>query len=40
MKDGMTIALTSYALAAGISFVTAGLMALILKVVQAAARKR
>jgi hypothetical protein len=36
----MTIALTSYALAAGISFVTAALMALILKIVRMASRKR
>jgi hypothetical protein len=40
MNDGMTVALTSYALAAAISLITAALMALILKVVQAAARKR
>lgn len=40
MKDGMTIALTSYALAAVISFITAGLMALMLKAVKFASRKR
>lgn len=35
----MGIALTSYALAAVISFITAGLMALILKVVQRLSKK-
>jgi hypothetical protein len=39
MNDGMTIALTSYALAAAISFVTAGLMALMLRVVRLAGKK-
>jgi hypothetical protein len=39
MSGGMGIALTSYALAAVISFITAGLMALILKVVQRLSKK-
>jgi hypothetical protein len=39
MNDGMTIAMTSYALAAGISLVTAVLMALILKVVRLLSNK-
>ena len=40
MNDGMTIALTSYALAAVISFITAALMALMLKIVRLAGKKR
>ena len=40
MSGGMSIALTSYALAAVISFITAVLMALILKVVQRLSRKK
>lgn len=40
MREGFSIAMTSYALAAVISFVTAALMALILKVVRLAGKKR
>ncbi len=40
MNDGMTIAFTSYALAAVISFITAGLMALILKAINLTMRKK
>jgi hypothetical protein len=40
MNDGMTIAMTSYALAAAISMITAALMALMLKIVQLAAKKK
>lgn len=39
MSSGMSVALTSYALATVISFITAGLMALILKVVQRFSKK-
>ena len=40
MNDGVTIAFTSDALAAVISFITAGLMAVILKAVNALGKKR
>lgn len=39
MESGMTIALTSYALAAVISMVTAALMAFILRIVRFASKK-
>ncbi len=39
MSDGMTIALTSYALAAAISFATAGVMALIIKAVRLSSKR-
>lgn len=39
MNDGVTIALTSYGLAAAISMATAALMALILRVVRLGAKK-
>lgn len=40
MNDGMTVALTTYALAFVISMITAGLMALMLKTVKLASKKR
>jgi len=39
MESGMTVALTSYALAAAISMITAALMALILRVVRLTSKK-
>lgn len=40
MNDGLTIALTSYGLAAAISMITAALMAGMLKLVRLAGRKK